>query len=237
MRKKRLTTSLLLCCAASVSCANRPVRLATPCALAEPQLRAAWQELNEALQTPGGCEAEHGLRCETIRARIERLSIDCPNQPDLVMANALLAFEARNFARAQQLLDELSGLQVSYPEAAVLRARIALEQGNLLFALRYLDQQIRQTGDDPALREVYASALYLTGRWDEAREQLLTAQRLGAPAWRVDFGRGLIEEARGMYEAARQLYETALRSRPGWKVAESRIRALVASGKVPSEAK
>ncbi len=54
------------------------------------------------------------------------------------------------------MLDELASLHTAYPEAAVLRARIALEEGNRPFAIRFLDQQIRQFGDVPQLRETYA---------------------------------------------------------------------------------
>jgi tetratricopeptide (TPR) repeat protein len=207
--------------------------LGTPCDTAGPRLAQAWRALNEAVQTPGGCEQDNGLRCDSLRSQIERLSVDCPNNPDLIMANALLAFEARNFARSQQLLDELFGLRASYPEAVVLRARIALEQGNQQFALRFLDQQIRQTGDHAGLRETYASALFLVGRLDEAQAQLLTARQLGAPVWRIAYGQGLIEEAKGRASEAGLRYREALEAKPGWKLAESRLRALSASGSNP----
>lgn len=226
-----LASSLLAC-----GCASRPVRLATPCAVAGQNLGKTWRELENALATPGGCDAEYGMYCEVLRARIQRLSLDCPNHPELVMANALLAFDARNFARSQQLLDELFTLHAPFPEAAMLRARIGLEQGNAMFALRFLDQQIRQTGDHPGLRELYASALYLVGRWDEAREQIVTAQRLGAPAWRAAYSLGLIAEATGNFEQARVRYQEAISARPDWRLPLSRVRALVATGKVRDEA-
>ncbi len=205
---------LLASCLLIPACVTRPVRLATPCAVAGESLERAWQALQNALQTPGGCDAENGMVCEVLRARIQRLSLDCPGHPQLLMANALLAFDSRNFARAQQLLDELFALHTSTPEAAMLRARIALEQGNAAFALRFLDQQIRQTGDHPGLREVYASALYLVGRWEEAREQLTVAQRLGAPGWRVAYSLGLIAEATSAFEQARVRYQEAIAARP-----------------------
>ena len=207
--------------------------LGTPCATAGSRLTQAWQSLTEALQTPGGCGQDNGLRCEFLRSQIERLSVDCPNNPDVIMANALLAFDARNFVRSQQLLDELFGLRVNYPEAAVLRARIALEQGNQQFALRFLDQQIRQTGDHAGLRETYASALFLVGRLDEAQTQLVIARGLGAPVWRIAYGQGLIEEAKGRSAEAGLRYREALEAKPGWKLAESRLRALTASGNKP----
>jgi tetratricopeptide (TPR) repeat protein len=235
MRMNRLTPLLLVSGCLTLSCAHRTMGLSTlgtPCSTAGPRLTQAWRGLNDALETPGGCEKDNGLHCQALRAQIERLSVDCPNNPDVLMANALLAFEARNLVRAQQLLDELTMLRVTYPEAAVLRARIALEQGNLQFALRFLDQQIRQTGDYAGLRETYASALFLAGRMDEARAQLLAAKQLGAPAWRIAYGQGLIDESVGKFEFAKQCYQEALQDKPGWRQAESRLRALQASGKV-----
>ena len=216
------------------SCANRQTRLSplgTRCDTASPRLEEAWRALSEAVRTPGGCQQDNGLQCDALRARIERLSVDCPNNPDVVMANALLAFDARNFARAQQLIDELASLDARKPEAAVLRARIALEQGNMPFALRYLEQQIHQMGDDPGLRETYASALYMAGRLEEAQAQLAAAREFGAPVWRVAYGLGLIEEAKGRFDEARLRYQEALQKKPGWRQAESRLRALSLRGK------
>ncbi len=223
--------ALLLDC----SCATRrfpPTTLGTSCALAGSTLAENWQALNEARRTPGVCDKDRGITCDAIRAKIERLAVDCPNNPQVIFANAILAFDARNLARAQQLLDEFMNLGQSIPDAAVLRARIALEQGNLPFALRMLEQQIHETGDHAGLRETYASALYLTSRWNETKEQLIVAQRLGAPTWRIAYGLGLIEEARGSFETAKQQYRESLRDKPGWRPAESRLRALAATGKI-----
>ena len=227
----RWTPLLLAGAGAFSSCAHVPVRLATPCVSASARLFESWRELQDARQSPGGCDAEDGVHCERLRIRIQRLSMDCASSPDVVMANALLAFDDRDFVRAQQLLDELFSLQVTYPEAAILRGRIALEQGNIPFALRFLDQQVRQMGDHGPLRETYASALFLAGRWDEARAQLGVAQRLGSPGWRVAYGEGLIEEAAGRPAEARQRYQEALQARPEWKAAASRLRALEVAGK------
>ena len=193
-----------------------------------------WQLLSEARQTPEGCQKDNGLACDALRAKIERLSADCPSNSHVAMANAVLAFDDRNFARAQQLLDELFGPGNMNPEAVVLRARIAMEQGNMPFAVKFLEQQIHQIGDHAGLRETYASAFYLTGHWAEAQAQLTVAQRLGAPAWRTAYGLGLIEEAQGHYEQAKLRYEAALKAKPGYQTAESRLRALVASGKIPA---
>jgi len=235
--RKYYKTPFLLLAAFTVSCATRtvhPTSLGTPCSASQVRLTQAWRALHEALQAPGGCELDSAVRCEALRSQIERLSVDCPGNPDIVMANALLAFDGKDFVRSQQLLDQIFSTGVVPPEAAVLRARIAIEQGNLQFAIRFLDQQIHQTGDSAGLRETYASALFLAGRLDEADIQLSIAEKLAAPGWRVAYGKGLIDEARGRFAEAGSRYQEALRAKPGWKQAESRLRALVASGKIQS---
>jgi tetratricopeptide (TPR) repeat protein len=214
------------------SCATRHIQttaLGTSCAAAESTLARDWQMLSDAREAPGSC-----ANCDALQAKVERLSVDCPSNSNVMMANALLAFDGRNFVRAQQLLDELSSAGGVNPEAGVLRGRIAMEQGNMPFALKFLDQQIHRTGDHAGLRETYASALYLTNRWDEAREELGVAQRLGAPAWRTAYGLGLIEEALGRYEQAKLRYQEALTAKPGWPPAASRLRTLAVSGRVPA---
>jgi tetratricopeptide (TPR) repeat protein len=235
MRLNRRIAVVLVSVGLSCSCATRQMRtstLGTFCGNAGPRLNEAWQALSDAMNTPDGCAVDNGQRCEALKLQIRRLSVDCPTNPDVLMANALLAFEEKNFVRTQQILDDLIAMRVVYPEASVLRARLALEEGNPQFALRFLDEQIRQTGDHAGLRETYASALFLAGRFEDAEVQLMIAGKLGAPSWRISYGRGLIDEARGRFEDARQDYQEALREKPAWAPPESRIRALVATGKV-----
>ena len=148
------------------------------------------------------------------------------------MANAILAFQSHDLVRSQQLLDQLLSLDAKYPEAVSLRARIALQEGNLHFAIRFLQEQLRRFGDNPGIHETYASALYLSHLWNDARVQLGIAAKLGAPDWRISFGLGLIDESQGLFAQAKAHYEEALRARPNWKPPEARLRALIAEGKV-----
>lgn len=234
----RLTPRLHMLLAFScflAGCAHQvgKVMIAEPvCSGSSARLNQAWRDLHQALETPGGCDQDGGRHCAALRAEISKLALDCPNSPEVLMANALLAFQAHDLARAQQLLDQLLSFHVAYPEAGSLRARIALEEGNLRFAIRFLEEQIRQFGDDFGLHETYASALFLGRRWDDARTQLTIASNLGAPAWRVAYGLGLIEETQGHYAQAKARYEEARQARPDWKQPDARLRALLASGKI-----
>jgi tetratricopeptide (TPR) repeat protein len=216
-------------------CAHRPktfLLTGTSCGDAPARLNELWKSLHEAVETPGGCDQESGRRCEFLQNAISRLALNCPSSPDVLMANALLAYQGHDLVRAQQLLDQLLSLQLSYPEAVSLRARIALQDGNLRFALRFLEDQMRRFGDDAGLHETYASALFLAQLWEPARVQLGIAAKLGAPAWRVAYGLGLIYETQGLFAQAKTRYREALQARPGWKLPEARLRALVAEGKV-----
>jgi tetratricopeptide (TPR) repeat protein len=145
------------------------------------------------------------------------------------MASAVLAYDDRQYARAQQYLDALFGLQKVHAPAAVLRGRIALEEGNIPFALRFLGERVNLSPEDAELREVYAAALYLAGRLTDAKTQLDIAARLGSPSWRVAYHRGLFEEAAGNLHRAVQYYEEAMRERPDWDAASARRDGIIAA--------
>ncbi len=180
---------------------------------------------------PGGCGSlEDGIyTCEEQRREVERVAYVCPTYVPGLMASAILAYDERQYGRAQQYLDALFGLQKVHAPAAVLRGRIALEEGNVPFALRFLGERVNLSPDDPELREVYAGALYLGGKLADARRQLDIAARLGAPAWRVAYHRGLFEEAAGNLHEALHYYEEAMRERPEWEVASARRDGIIAA--------
>lgn len=67
---------------------------------------------------------------------------------------------------------------------------------------------------------------YLSGEFDAARRELTIAERLGAPAWRVAFNRGLIDEAQGRGDQAMDYYRKALEENPEYEPARFRLRGL-----------
>lgn len=169
-----------------------------------------------------GCTAD----CDRLRLEIERLAVVCSTHAPTLMANAVLAFDEKKPAIAQQYLDLILAQSGGHPEAAVLRARIAVEDGNLPFAGRLLEQQIRLTPDYAALHETLGAALYLQKQMREAERELNAAAKLGAPAWRIAYHLGLIDESEGRFEAAIKRYQEALAGNPGWAPAQSRLTAL-----------
>jgi tetratricopeptide (TPR) repeat protein len=217
------------------ACAYQDQFLANECPLPESQLMPAWEKWRMARAQPGGCGSLENktYTCQEQRREVERVAYICPAYVPGLMASAILAYDERQYARAQQYLDALFGLQKVHPPAAVLRGRIALEEGNLPFALRFLAEHVKLAPEDAELREVYAAALYLSGRLPQAQTQLTVAANLGAPAWRVAYHRGLFEEAGGNLHQAIQHYEEALRERPDWDVAQARRDGIIAASYPP----
>ena len=190
------------------------------------ELRAKDCILNES-QERGAAE------CERLEGEIVRLGVVCSAHAPTQMANAVIAYDEGRPEESQQILDVILAQPRGYPDAAVLRARIAIEQGNVQFAQRLLIQQIKLVPNDAGLYETYAAALYLDGKMAEARRELTLAGVLGAPRWRIAYHLGLIEEALGLGAEAGKFYAEALQGNPGWALADSRLKALQARGEAP----
>lgn len=191
-------------------------------------LLSAWQTAH---RDGGTCEQKRPdetplVDCEQLRKQIERLAIAFPNDPDVLLANAVVAFEAGRREEAEKDLDALRRIAPIQPEATLLRARIAIADGNLRLARRMLDEQIELTPDHAGLHELSSSVLYLEERYDDAGFELELAARLGAPAWRVAYHRGLIFEATGRLAEAENAYRVCLELEPDFAPAGSRLRAL-----------
>ena len=198
------------------------------CYNADAQLASLLQPL-EALRAKG-CDAGVAQRgtseCDRLRREIERLAVVCPGHVPTLMANAVIAYDEHRPEQSQQFLDQILATSRSYPDAAVLRARIAIEEGNLPFARRLLEQHIKLVPDHAGLHETYAATLYLERQLPEARRELTTAGALGAPRWRIAYHLGLVEEASGRLDEARRYYSEALAANPGWAPAQSRLNGL-----------
>ena len=213
------------------ACATAPPIARQQCYNPDMQLASLLQPF-EALRAKG-CEAGVGQaesECDRLRREIARLAVVCPAHAPTLMANAVLAYDEQRFADAQQFLDQILAQPRSYPDAAVLRGQIAIEEGNLPFALRLVQQQISLAPDHAGLHETYAAALYLDGKLGDARSELTLAEAFGAPRWRIAYHLGLIEEASGRRDDAARYYTEAVTGNPDFQPAQSRLRALRAAG-------
>jgi predicted Zn-dependent protease len=179
-----------------------------------------------------GCAVDAGQlgsECDRLRLEIARLAVVCPTHAPTLMANAVIAYDDKRPADAQQFLDQILSQPRSFPDAAALRGQIAIEEGNIPFALRMLEQQIKLAPDHAGLRETYAAALYADGQLATSRNELSMAQALGAPPWRIAYHLGLIEEAAGNRAEAMREYTSAVSGNPQFRPAAARLKALQAT--------
>jgi len=230
MPKRRLSAAFAGAVLAG-ACASAPPIARQQCYNPDAQLAALLTPL-EALQTKG-CDPGVGAReseCERLRREIARLAVICPGHAPTLMANAVIAYDDKRPVDAQQYLDRILAQPRGYPDAAVLRGEIAIEEGNVPFALRLLEDQLRLAPDHAGLHETHAAALYVNGKLPDARNELTLAEALGAPRWRIAYHLGLIEEASGRRDEAVRYYTEAVAGNPGFQPAEARLRALRAAG-------
>ena len=164
--------------------------------------------------------------CRQLESEVGRLAMVCSGHVPTLMANALIAYDQHQPIVAQQFLDDVLARARVHPDAAVLRSRIALEEGNLPFARRLLGEQIKLTPDNAALREAHGAVLYFDRQWTAALGELSLAAELGAPRWRIAYHRGLVAEGQGDLEAARRYYTESVSEQPGFAPAQSRLRGL-----------
>ncbi len=168
------------------------------------------------------------IDCDRVRNRIQALSFEYPTHVPSLLANGMIAFEERDRVASQRYLDRLFGVQPIHPEAAVLRSRLGLEEGNLPASKKLIEDQIRHVPDHAGLHEALAEILFLEGRFEEARDRISIAEELGAPLWRMAFNRGLIAETEGDFNLATTMYEVALEHNSDMTQASARLSGVKA---------
>ena len=212
-------------------CATHSPLVHQQCYNADVQLGHELRELEEhrAKGCTEGLSRGAGSECDRLELEIARLAVVCPGHAPTLMANAVIAYDEHRPQDSQQYLDLILSQPRPYPDAAVLRAQIALEEGNVPFARRLVAQQIMLVPDHAGLHEVYAATFFAERQLDEARAELTRAGALGAPRWRVAYHLGMIEELSGHPAEAERLYMEALQGNPAFTPADSRLRALRAS--------
>lgn len=165
--------------------------------------------------------------CQRILNEIEKLYVEFPHHERIILSNAIVNFEMNKPENAQWLLDQLQLFQRANPEAAVLRAQIAIKTGNLKFADSLIDRQILLVPSDSGLRELKASIAYLNNDFATARQVLSVAGRLGAPSWRLAYHHGLVSESQLQWGQACTFYQASLDQKPDFPAALSRLIGLI----------
>jgi tetratricopeptide (TPR) repeat protein len=160
---------------------------------------------------------------------LQRLAAICPRTATVLLAAAEASYAGADFVAAQQYLDKLTSVAQSVPAATVLRAQIALRDGNHRYARRIVDNEIKRVPNHSELREVQAAILFLQGEYPEATRAIEAAVRLGAPYWRAAYNLGLIAEAQGQRDAAERFYRESVLLLPSWPRAQQRLEGLLAN--------
>jgi tetratricopeptide (TPR) repeat protein len=154
---------------------------------------------------------------------IERLATEFPRHVPTLMANAVIAYDERDRVKSKRYLDALFSIENSHPTAAVLRSRVAIDEGNMPLARRVIETQLAYTPNDPSVREAYSSVLYMSKDLEGATREIAVAEKQGAPAWRVAYNRGLIAEAAGRGADAQRQFQAALDANPEFAPARARL--------------
>lgn len=170
----------------------------------------------------------HDGKREQLVGRVYTQAARHPSHVPTLVAAGTLALEDGYSARAEQFFGRVIRLDPAHAEARMLRARIAVDDGNLGLASDLIEEGIAYRPDESRLHEAAAWVFYLSENFELAHEALDRASRLDAPMWRVYFNRGLIEERRGNHQAALMHYRDCLSNRPGYEPAEMRRAGLAA---------
>lgn len=164
--------------------------------------------------------------CDGLLRETMQLYAAFPNNERVAMLAALMAYQTNHQEQAGYLLDQLLSGQKPRPEAAILRSRVALQEGNMGFARTLLQRQIRLNPRHPELYETLAAVQYLDRHYPAALQTLAMSERVGAPGWRTAYHRGLIYERQRRPDAACQQYRLALSGNPQFLAPQGRLVSL-----------
>ncbi|WP_416397239.1 tetratricopeptide repeat protein [Allohahella sp. A8] len=164
--------------------------------------------------------------CDGALRRLTQLFTKFPDYERLQLALAV-AYQARNKNReAQYYLDVLLANNRPRPEAAILAARLAMEEGNTRRAQALLEPQMRLSPMHPGIHETLAAVFYLNHEPQKGFSALAAAEQLGAPEWRIAYHRGLLYELSDNESAACEQYAKSYTHRDSFRLPEGRILGL-----------
>ncbi|WP_372761978.1 tetratricopeptide repeat protein [Pseudoalteromonas sp.] len=161
--------------------------------------------------------------CDALAAELAALHLRYPSHRRIMLATAVMYYEVSKIQDSQVLLDKLLGQNRPAPEAAILRAQIAMSQGSVKTARKVLLKQLDMVPDHANLYEALSATYYLEGRYKKAQDVLYNANKLGAASWRISYHLGLINEGQKQYSQACHYYRQALQSNPDHSAATGRL--------------
>lgn len=164
--------------------------------------------------------------CFRLASELSALYLKYPNHQRVIMASALVEFEIGNTGASQQLLDLILSKRGAYPEAAILRSRIAMEEGNLSLARAIITRQLNITPYEFNLYDLQAAYYYLEGKYSKALLSITSAERFMGNHWRIGYHRGIIYEAQKEWYKACKEYKGVLEVQPSNKLLNAKVLLL-----------
>jgi len=164
--------------------------------------------------------------CFRLASDLNALYLQYPNHKRIMMMTALVEFEIGNNNASQQLLDLILSKRGAYPEAAILRSRIAMEEGNLSLARTIIKRQLNISPYNPYLHELQAAYYYVEGKYTEALQAIKSAEHFIARDWRMSYHRGIIYEAQKQWYKACKEYTGVLKSQPNNQMINAKVLLL-----------
>jgi tetratricopeptide (TPR) repeat protein len=161
--------------------------------------------------------------CDALTAELAALHLRYPSHRRIMLATAVMYYEVSKIQDSQVLLDKLLGQNRPAPEAAILRAQIAMAEGSVKTARSILLKQLDMLPDHANLYEALSATYYLEGRYKKAQDVLHNANQLGATSWRISYHLGLINEGQQQFSQACYYYRQALESNAGHRGATARL--------------
>ncbi len=184
------------------------------------------EALREILADAKEIESDDAVTTQRMQFAVEALATRHPNHVASQVAAATLAMDQGQHQRAQGYTDRALDLAPNNVVARCLKVRIAVRDGSLDLARKIVDDGLRMRPDAAALYESAAWIHQLDGRHDDALRALDAAAALEAPAWRICFHRGLVEEMRGHLDVAEKHYRAAWKANPSSREARQRLAGL-----------
>lgn len=164
--------------------------------------------------------------CDGALQRLTQLYTVFPDYEKLHLALAI-SYHTRNKNReALYYLDQLLRDNRPRPEAAILAAKMAMEEGNTRRAQSLLETQRRLVPMHAGIHEALAGVFYLNHQPEDAFLALAVAEQLGAPDWRIAYHRGLLFEMTKNEAAACQQYATSYTLKPSFHLPNGRLLGL-----------
>ena len=166
------------------------------------------------------------LYCKLIMRKLESARMTAPNLQ--AMSRSLLSiYNAMQLSeKSRALADQLISMDSTAHEVYVIRAEIALKDGDERLAKQVLQKAEYLVDELGPIYETFAAVDYYNGNYKSAEKQLTKAFKLGSDQWRISYHQGVIAEAKNRWQEACSAYQDSLMSEPMYRPSQKRLRRL-----------